>query len=140
MRSTPQQNQQAGFTLVETMVAMTMFAIGVLALAQVQFAASRNTMKAKLTTVASGLASDRIEQVVFGPAFGEITQDNYPDEDYGEVEGGDERYARFARTVAIEDSLDLAGRVALKTVTVQVTWADINGQRNVELSSRIARF
>jgi prepilin-type N-terminal cleavage/methylation domain-containing protein len=137
---TLQAKQQDGFTLVETMVAMTLFAIGVLALAQVQFAASRNTMKAKLTTVASGLASDRIEQVVYGPAFGEITEGNYPDEDYGEVEGGDERYARFRRSVAIDDSLDLAGRVALKTVTVQVTWADINGQRNVELSSRIARF
>lgn len=140
MQNNTSQNEQTGFTLVETMVAMTLFAIGVLALAQVQFAASHNTMKAKLTTQASSLASDRMEQCVFGPAFAEITEDNYPDEDYGEVEGGDERYARFTRSVTVEDSLDLAGRVALKTVTVQVTWADINGQRNVELSSRIARF
>jgi prepilin-type N-terminal cleavage/methylation domain-containing protein len=134
------QAREDGFTLVETMVAMTLFAIGVLALAQVQFAASRNTMKAKLTTQATSLASDRIEQCVYGPAFADITEDNFPDEDYGEVAGGDERYARFARTVTVEDSLDFAGRITLKTVTVQVTWNDINGQRNVELSSRVARF
>jgi prepilin-type N-terminal cleavage/methylation domain-containing protein len=134
------QARENGFTLVETMVAMTLFAIGVLALAQVQFAASRNTMKAKLTTQATSLASDRIEQCVYGPAFADITEDNFPDEDYGEVAGGDERYARFTRAVTVEDSLDFAGRITLKTVTVQVTWNDINGQRNVELSSRVARF
>ena len=99
MQNTTSQNEQTGFTLVETMVAMTLFAIGVLALAQVQFAASRNTMKAKLTTVASGLASDRIEQVVYGPAFGEITEDNYPDEDYGEVEKVYERMGPAAELV-----------------------------------------
>lgn len=140
MQHTPQRSSQDGFTLIETMIAMTMFAIGIMALAQVQFAASRNTTKAKLTTIASGLASDRIEQVVYSPSFDQITTVNYPDEDYGEVEGGNPRYERFARTVAIRDSVDFVGRVALKTVTVQVTWADINGPRNVELSSRIARF
>lgn len=131
---------EAGFTLLETLVAMTLFAIGVLGLAQVQFAATRSSTTAKLTSTASFLASDRLEEMVYGPSFDDITEGSYPDEQYGEVAGGDGRYRNFQRTVAVADSLDLVGRVALKRVTVRVTWRGLHGDRHVELVSRAARF
>jgi type IV pilus assembly protein PilV len=133
-------HSEGGFTLVETLVAMTLFAVGILALAQIQFAAARSSSTAKVTSTASFLASDRLEELVYGSDFDGITPDNFPDEDYGQVSGGDSRYGNYARAVVIEDSTDVAGRVALKTVTVTVTWHAMHGDRNVTLRSRVARF
>jgi type IV pilus assembly protein PilV len=132
--------REGGFTLLETLVAMTLFAIGILGLTQVQFAASRNTMMSKQTSTASFLASDRLEEMVHGASFAGITEAAYPEEDYGDVAGGDERYTRFKRTVAVRDSTDIAGRIAMKTVTVQVSWEALRGERHVDLTSRVARF
>ena len=131
---------QAGFTLIETIVAMSLFAIGILGLAQVQFAASRSNTTARLTSSASLLASDRLEQCVHAPAFDGITPDNFPDEEYGDVEDGDARYAGYRRTVDVVDTVDLTGRVSMKTITVRVTWHSLHGDRSVELASRVARF
>lgn len=131
---------QGGFTLIETLIAMTLFSIGVLALAQVQFAATRNSTSSKRTTTASALASDRLEEIVFGPSFAAMTEANYPDEDFGEVDHADDRYKNFSRSVVVEDSLNIAGTICMKTVTVTVTWEAANGERTVELQSRVARF
>jgi len=129
-----------GFTLIETLVAMSMFAIGIMALTQVQFAAARNTTTSKLTSTASFLASDRLEEVIYGPSFTAMTHANYPDEAYGHVGSADPRYKVFKRTVVVQDSLGITGTVAMKTVTVNVGWKALNGERNVELRSRVARF
>jgi type IV pilus assembly protein PilV len=131
---------EGGFTLLETLVAMTLFAIGVLALAQVQFAASRSGTTSKLTSTASFLASDRIEELTHGATFAGIDEADYPPEDYGQVAGGDPRYVGFSRAVTVEDSLDVAGRIAMKTVSVTVTWKALNGDRHVTLASKVARF
>lgn len=131
---------ERGFTLLETLVAMTLFSIGVLALAQIQFAATRNSTSSKLTSTASFLASDRIEEMMYGTAFAQITEAGFPEEDYGDVQNGDERYRAFKRQVTVQDSLDIAGAVAMKTITVRVAWRGLQGERNVELTSRVARF
>lgn len=131
---------QGGFTLIETLIAMTLFSIGVLALAQVQFAATRNATSSKRTSTASALASDRLEEIVFGPSFAAITEANYPEEDYGDVDHGDDRYKNFKRGVTVADSLNIAGTISMKTVTVTVNWQAANGERTVQLQSRVARF
>lgn len=130
----------SGFTLLETLVAMTLFSIGILGLAQVQFAASRSAMSSRHASTAALLASDRLEECLATPSFAGITAANFPDEDYGDVAGGDSRYEQFARNVTVQDSLDVAGRVALKTLTVRVTWETARGERDVELSSCVARY
>jgi prepilin-type N-terminal cleavage/methylation domain-containing protein len=134
------QAADGGFTIIETLVAMSLFAIGILALTQVQFAAARNTTTSKLTSTASFLASDRLEAVIYGPSFASMTHANYPDEAYGAVNSSDPRYKVFKRTVAVQDSLNSFGTLCLKTVTVKVCWKALNGERNVELRSRVARF
>ena len=136
---TPQATQ-GGFTLIETLIAMTLFSIGVLTLAQVQFAATRSSTSSKRTSTASALASDRLEEIVFGPSFAAITDANFPDEDYGDVSHSDDRYKNFKRTVAVADSVNIAGTICMKSVTVTVAWEASNGERTVELQSRVARF
>jgi|WetSurMetagenome_2_1015567.scaffolds.fasta_scaffold822460_1 type IV pilus assembly protein PilV len=140
MQQQQTRRQEEGFTLLEVLIAMTIFSIGVLALAQVQFAASSNNMQSRLTSTASSLASDRLEEIVYGPSFDGIRTTTYPSEAYGAVDSNNPRYKQFQRTVAIQDSLDVAGRVSLKTVRVRVTWHALHGDRHVELMSRVARF
>lgn len=131
---------EQGFTLLETLVAMTLFSIGVLALAQIQFAATRNSTSSKLTSTASFLASDRLEEMMYGTPFAQITEASFPEEDYGDVQNGDERYRVFKRQVDVEDTLDITGAVSMKTITVRVAWRGLQGERDVELMSRVARF
>jgi len=131
---------ESGFTLLEVLVAMTIFSIGVLTLAQVQLAASSNNTQSRLTSTATSLAADRLEEIIYGPSFAGITSTNFPDEDYGAVDANNPRYTQFERQVAIQDSLDIAGRVALKTVRVRVAWQALQGERHVELMSRVARL
>lgn len=140
MTRSKQVRTDAGFTLLETLVAMTLFAIGILGLAQVQFAASRSAVGSRQASTAALLASDRLEECLATPSFANITEATYPEEDYGDVAGGDARYEQFARSVVVRDSLDVAGRVALKTLTVRVAWETVRGERDVVLSSCVARY
>lgn len=131
---------QGGFTLLETLIAMTLFAIGVLALAQVQLAASRSNMSARRNSTAALLAQDRIEQCVHAAQFDDITPANFVNENYGSVEHADPRYKNFKRTVDIVDTQDITGRATLKTVTVRVRWKTLQGDRELHLASSVARF
>jgi hypothetical protein len=40
----------------------------------------------------------------------------------------------------VADSVNIAGTICMKTVTVTVSWEAANGERSVELQSRVARF
>lgn len=53
-----------GFTLIETMVAMVIFTIGILALFGMQTAAIKENLAANSITTGATLASDRIEQLI----------------------------------------------------------------------------
>jgi type IV pilus assembly protein PilV len=63
MALTPGERAQAGFTLVESLVALTVLLIGLLALAMLQNVAYRANTLARNTTAATILASERIERL-----------------------------------------------------------------------------
>lgn len=140
VNTTRKRNSEAGFTILETVVAMAIFAIGVLALTQVQFAAARINMKSRTTSTASMLASDRLESITTRKYFSSITKANFPDEAYGQIHGAEGRFSKYRRTVDIVDTMDLAGRVSMKTVTVKVFWKDLHGEKSITLASNIAKF
>ncbi|WPD21568.1 MAG: prepilin-type N-terminal cleavage/methylation domain-containing protein [Candidatus Electrothrix scaldis] len=56
--------EQDGFTLIETMVAMVIFTIGILALFGMQTAAIKENLAANNITTGATLASDRVEQLI----------------------------------------------------------------------------
>ena len=122
------------------LIALSIFAIGVLALAQVQFAASRSNGSARRNSTAALLAQDRLEQCVHASRFDDITPASFGSESYGSVNHADPRYKNYQRTVTIADSLDITGRASLKTITVRVDWRSLQGQREVKLASRVARY
>jgi prepilin-type N-terminal cleavage/methylation domain-containing protein len=129
-----------GMTLVEVMVGMTIFAIGLLGLSKVTFHVMRANLRSRHTAVATNLAHERMEQVMSVTRYSAITEANFPDEGFGAVNGGMLEYNRFSRTVSIADSVNALGNSVLKEITVRVDWRESTGMRNVELRSSISRF
>ena len=101
--------------------------------------------KAKLQELLKLLGTDRrlVAPVADerGTVFSEITTTTFPSESQGQVEGGEQTYARYARSVAIADSTDASGRVVLKSVSVTVTWLGMSqNTHSINLHGRVARF
>ena len=129
-----------GMTLIEILVGMTIFAIGLLSLSQVTFQVMHANLRSKHTVVATNLAHQRMEEIMSAMRYDDIIGNNYPDEDYGQVDLGNPDYSNFKRTVTIVDSLDALGGSVLKEIMVEVEWREFANTRNVELRSSISRF
>jgi prepilin-type N-terminal cleavage/methylation domain-containing protein len=133
--------RQGGFTLVEVVMTMVLLSVGLLSLAPVMLAVAQGNRFAQNITLATTLAEDRLEQILNQPVYAGITLATFPSEAQGQIRGGDPQFARFARSVAIVDSLDVLGRSLLKSVTVTVTWTRLTGQTSqVTLHGRVSRF
>ncbi len=120
---------------------MVLLSVGLLSLAPVMLAVAQGNRFAQNITQATALAEDRLEQTMNHPVYASITTTSFPSEAQGQIRGGEDQYARFARSVAIVDSLDVLSRSVLKGITVTVTWTRLNGQASsVTLYGRVARF
>jgi type IV pilus assembly protein PilV len=113
-------NDQKGFSLIEILISMTIFAIGVLALAEMQITAIRGNAFSSTTTDGTTLAQDRIEQLM-----------NLPYDDGALATGNHGPVTQDVYNV----SWDVAnGPVAnTKTVNVSVTWTANSWNRSVSL-------
>ena len=129
-----------GMTLVEILVGMTIFAIGLLGLSHVMFQVMHSNLRSKHTVIATNLAHQRMEQIMSAVRYDSITEAGFPDEDFGQVDFGNEAYTKFSRVVAIADSLNSLGNSVLKEITVRVEWNEMGKTRNVEIRSSISRF
>lgn len=114
-------NDQKGFSLIEILISMTIFAIGVLALAEMQITAIRGNAFSSTTTDGTTLAQDRIEQLM-----------NLPYDDGALVAGN-----HGPETQGVYDvSWDVANDSPVpntKTVNVSVTWTANGWNRSVSL-------
>lgn len=131
---------ETGMTLVEILVAISIFAIGVLSLTRVTFQAMQANVRSKHLVVATNLAHQRMEQILSSTRYNNITAAAFPTENYGAVNGGNADYRVFRRVVAIADSTDALNTSVMKDLTVRVEWHDKGRTRNVEIHSSISRF
>lgn len=58
-----QKHNDAGFTLIEVMIALLVFSVGVLAMAQLQIASIQGNTKASMISEAAAFGSDIVEQM-----------------------------------------------------------------------------
>ena len=114
-------NDQKGFSLVEVLIAITIFAIGVLALAQLQVTAIRGNAFSSTTTDGTTLAQDRIEQLM-----------NLPYDDGALTAGNHGPVTQGVYNVSWNVSPD-SPMTNTKTVNVSVTWTANGWNRSLSL-------
>ena len=102
-----------GYTLIEILIAISIFAIGMLAIASMQIGATQGTSTARSNTELTAYATDQIER---------LTRLKYNDADLaeGQYSVNDPNMDRFSATWVIVDDEVFAGT---KTVTLTATEA-----------------
>lgn len=115
----PGQARDAGFTLVEVMIALVVIAIGIMALSGVQTRSSRDVYSTGRTSRALALAQQHIETIRAG-GYAAAVSDS----------GQSEVFSWMAR-------VDSAG-VDLKSIDVTVTWPEQQQTRSVRLTTLLS--
>lgn len=119
-----------GFTLIEVLIALGIFAIGMLAVASLQVSASVKSRKAAEATQASAIASDQMEELMaLNFDNGDLDPENPPPPKF------DGKY-KIEWTVTDSD-LNADGARDAKTINLSVKWNNllsINKQRKLEIT------
>ncbi len=117
---------EAGFTLVEVLVAATLASIGFLGLAALHANAIRTTAVGRNMSVATGLASQEIEAMRHSAAsaLGDVAAQT--------ITVDHKAFTRAATVAAV-------GPGTAKQVTVDVTWSDAFGGHDYRLVSVIGQ-
>ena len=125
-----------GFTLIETMLAIAIMAIGLLALASLQVTAISGNSLSQKRTLAIALAEDKLENYRH-TAYASIPAGT-------EFESSPEGQVLYTRRTVVENDTPVAGA---KTITVTVTWQNAaqpinweNKALSVSLATIIANY
>lgn len=116
-------NNDKGFTIIEVMIVIGIFAIGILAVASMQVSAFQGNRSATLRTIAITLASERMENLI--------------SQDYGAIVSGNQTVDNFDISWTVTNDSPLA---KTKTITATTTWNDRGESRNVNLSYILAKL
>ena len=130
-RFSSRRSAEAGFTIIEVLIGISIFAIGMLAVGRLQMASVRNTAVGNLTSQATMLAHQKMEEIKATP-FADLTNEVENDLDGAGNAGG-----IFNRTTTISH---VSGAPVwaphAREVQVQVQWnAAHGGNRTFTLNS-----
>jgi prepilin-type N-terminal cleavage/methylation domain-containing protein len=114
--------ENRGFSLIEVMIAMAIFSIGILAIASMQLSSTKNNTTGNITTQASMLARQKIEELK-GQDIADLTPvDEQPDPNNPIDVNGDSgpkgAYNRYWTIETIPDSN------TSRKITVYVDWKE----------------
>ena len=109
------KTNELGFTLIEMLVAISIFAIGFLAVASLQIAAGKSNKNASDVTIAVNLASDQMEKLM-GRSF------DHADLDPAANPHIDSQGKYTIQWVVTETDLNADGTNDAKIVNMTVTW------------------
>ncbi|MBN1932207.1 MAG: prepilin-type N-terminal cleavage/methylation domain-containing protein [Desulfobacterales bacterium] len=113
----PRANNEKGFTLIEVLLVMGVFAIGILAVASMEITAFQGNRSARLRTEAATRASEYLEGLVF-QGYSAISNGSATEGDIGLL-------WTVLNNTPINDT---------KTITVTASWNDRGELRNVVFS------
>jgi type IV pilus assembly protein PilV len=128
-----------GFTLIEVLITLVVFAVGILGLALMQLSAIKGNSVANRVTQASTLASDQIERIMtWDYADGRLDEDN--DNTYTLSNGDDETFdgheadpsGNYDAFWNVQENTPETGS---KTVDVTVIWFDRGQRKELTMST-----
>ncbi len=138
-----ESNNNQGFSLIETMVAMLILTIGILAIAKIFPLATQISKGNERVTVAVNLAQAKIE---------EITALDYNELEIGTIEPKSRlaedsenpfyQYQRQTEVVYVDEDINPTGdNSGLKKITVTVFWTSplVFTEKNLEISTLISQ-
>jgi type IV pilus assembly protein PilV len=124
------RSAEGGFTLIEVLIGVSIFAIGILAVAKMQYAAVRNTTVGNVTSQATMLAHQKMEEIKATPFDDLVPLDEEPPMDAEGNPGG-----IFNRTTTITTPATPLGD-HVRQVQVQVQWDAVHGgNRTIAINS-----
>ena len=115
-----------GYTLIETMIAIAIFAIGFLAIASLQIAATKTSRASSEYTQASTIATDRMERLMSLP-YGDDDLDPDPASNPHPDPPDDVQGKYNIQWVVTETDLNADGTNDAKIVNMTVTWDRLEG-------------
>lgn len=122
---------ESGFTLIEVLIGISIFAIGMLAVARMQMLTVRNTSVGNFTSQATMLAHQKMEELKT-MAFADLNNEVENDID---EEGNTGTGGVYNRTTTITSPAAPLGDHA-RQIQVQVQWnAAHGGDRTIEINS-----
>ena len=147
-------NNEKGFSLIEILIAITIFAIGMLAVGKMQITAIKGNYFANDLTEATTLAQDRMEKLIGLPYSDPLNFDNDVDGTNQDLDndGVDDSGNNFglddANTTTADQSDTVDGRYNIfwniatdhpidntKEIRVIVTWTDRGAPKSVSITS-----
>ena len=133
--------KESGFSLLEVLVAIVVFAVGLLAIASLQGSLMQSGSDAKARTVASSLAEEQIEQLrtfLEGDDFDLVAGGNEE-----VIEGGvdfhrtttitDYYYDKSSGAITLTQGTNADGEADAKLATVTVSWCDAEAGAGLSL-------
>jgi type II secretion system protein I len=114
---------EKGFTLIEVLIAITIFAYGILAVAGMQIASMKGNTSARDLTEAGTVGSDQLEKLMLS-SYDSISDDSRTKDIYG-------------ITWTVQDNTP---QPDTKTVIVNVSWTERGTQRQVSMRNVIAKL
>jgi len=117
--NTTLSKKSRGFTLIEVLIAMAIFSIGILAIGSMQMWNTKNNTTANITTQATMLARQKIEELKTVPDVTTLTSDN-------------ETVGIYTRRWNVTNPL---GGNTSRQVTVTVSWNRRGQNRRVVLET-----
>ena len=120
-------NTQCGYTLIEVLIAMAIFSIGILATASLQLSTARNVKAGNLVTQATMLARDKIEDL---KRVADVTTLSNGAETHIDAQG--DPGGIFDRSWTISNPL---GGSDTRQITVSVSWSHHGENRSIDLST-----
>ncbi|MBF0589479.1 MAG: prepilin-type N-terminal cleavage/methylation domain-containing protein [Magnetococcales bacterium] len=125
--------KESGFTLLEILIAMLIFSIGLLAMARLQMEMTRGNAASKRITTATLLAEDKIEELK-ASGFGTLINNTYTDPNNPVTPLGSSG-GLYTRTWTIAD---YEGVTTMKQITVTITWSDEMGAHTLPLTTVVS--
>jgi len=133
-RRNPLEDQQ-GFTLIELLLGITVFAIGLLAVAAMQVSAIRGNRLGGEWSRAAALAQMQVEALKTGDIVsGSLSVNGTYNDPNNPIDGTGNGGGIFNRSWEIQNNTPVP---EAQTIQLTVNWTDILGQHNVTVSSII---